>query len=138
MQLIEMATAADADRLADLYAKAFENTGFKQFASPEKRTELIVWLKGLCGNGKIWFCSDDAGPVVLGHYEAEKDEVVTIVTRDGAERAGHATTMLNGLVALFPSAKARPVTRGGQALAKKFGFSPSPDDQSLWVRARSD
>lgn len=138
MAEIERATPDDAARLADLYAKAFEKTGFKQFAAPEKRTELIEWLRPLCGEGKIWFRRDEVGPVALGHYEAEKDEVVTVVTRDGAERAGHATAMLEGLAALFPYAKARPVTRGGQALARKCGFSPSPSDHSVWVRARSD
>jgi hypothetical protein len=133
LQVVQ-AKRQDALLLADLYAKAFEKTGFKEFASSEKRTELVEWIEGLCDDGKIWFRTDETGPVVLGHYEPEKDEIVTIVTRDGAERAGHATAMLNGLAYLFPSAKTRPVTRGGQALATKCGFSPSPGDQSLWMR----
>jgi hypothetical protein len=30
--------------------------------------------------------------------------------------------------------KVQPVTRGGKALAKKFGFSPSEEDECVWSR----
>ncbi|WP_299913061.1 hypothetical protein [uncultured Paracoccus sp.] len=134
MEEIAQARTEDATSLADLYAKAFESTGFKEFALPEKRGELIVWLEGLCGAGKLWFSRDDAGVVSLGHYEPDKDEVVTIATRDGMEGNGHATTMLRKLASIYPTSKVRPVTRGGKAVAERCGFSPSPNDESLWVR----
>ena len=128
------ASIEDAHRLADLYAKGFEKTGLKKFALPEKRDELIGWIKILCSDGKIWFRCDKVGPVALGYYEEGKNEVVMIVKREGAEQAGHATAMLKDLVNFFPSACVRPVTSGGKALARKCRFSPSPGDPSLWVR----
>lgn len=124
----------DASCLAALYAKAFESTGFKEFAAPERREELVDWLKGLCAGGKVWFSGDADGPIVLGHYDADKNEVVTIATRDDVEGKGYATALLNKLVALYPSVSVRPVTRGGQSVARKCGFSPSTGDTSLWVR----
>lgn len=132
------AGAADASRLADLYAKGFEKTGFKKYAAPERRGELVTWIETLCKDGKLWFISDDQGPITLGHYEPEKDEVITIVTRDGMERQGHATTLLQQLTSAHPALKVRPVTRGGKALAARCGFSPSKDDESLWVRSEDE
>lgn len=134
MEEIVQARIEDAASLADLYAKAFESTGFKEFALPEKRGQLIVWLEGLCGEGKLWFSRDDAGAVALGHYEPGKDEVVTIATRDGMEGNGYATAMLRKLVCIYPTSKVRPVTKGGKAIATKCGFSPNPGNESLWMR----
>ncbi len=134
MAEVVRATVADASRLADLYAKAFEKTGFKKFAAPERRSELIIWLEGLCSDGKLWFISDDEGPVTIGHYEPEKGEVITIATRDGLERQGYATALLQALTKAHPSLSLRPVTRGGEALARKCGFAPSKEDQSVWKR----
>jgi hypothetical protein len=131
---ILVAMPEDAPRLADLYAKAFDHTGFKAFAAPDKRDELITWLEGLCKEGKLWFIEDDQGPVALGHYDLEKGEVITISTRDDMERKGYAMVMLQALVDKYPMLKVCPVTRGGKALAKKCGFSPSQCDESVWIR----
>ena len=130
---VVQAAPDQAAPLAELYAKAFRATGFTQFTTEDKREELIVWLKKLCEEGKIWFMRDELGPLVLGHYEPEKDEIITIATRDGMEGSGHATKMFQDLLVKFPSLKVRPVTRGGKALAAKCGFSPSEED-SVWVR----
>ena len=131
------AKAEDAESLAKLYAKAFEKTGFKKLAAPEKRDELIAWLCPLCEEGKLWFIADEIEPVVLCHYDAEKDEIITIATRDGMEGRGYGERMLKGLLGMFPTLKVRPVTRGGKALATKCGFEPSEEDESLWVRKTS-
>lgn len=127
------AKAEDAPGLGELYAKAFDKTGFKEFASLEKRDQLIEWLRPLCEAGKLWFIRDDKGPVCIGHYEPEKGEVITIATRDGAERNGYGEKMLRALMSEYPGLKVRPVTRGGKALAEKCGFAPDKNDQSVWV-----
>ena len=66
------AKGEDAPLLADLYAKAFSNTGFNGFAAPETRDELIAWIKNLADAGKLWFIRDEQGAVTLGHYEPGK------------------------------------------------------------------
>lgn len=134
MQKIKQADPDDAARLAALYAKAFKATAFKEFAVKEKRSELVLWMKDLCEKGKIWLRCDAEGPIVLGHFDEKKDEVITIVTRDNMEGQGEATAMLKYLVVLHPSLIVRPVTKGGQSVARKSGFSPTKDDRSLWVR----
>jgi streptogramin lyase len=96
------ATGEDAPLLADLYSKAFSETGFNKFAAPDKRGELIAWLKELADAGKLWFMRDEQGAVTLGHYEPEKGEVITIATRDGAERHGNGEKMLRALMACIP------------------------------------
>jgi hypothetical protein len=135
---IEQATAEDASLLAELCAKAFRETGFASVASEEKREELLVWLKQHCGAGKIWFMRDEAGPVTYAYYDPEKGEVVGIATRDGMEHKGNGSKMLEALCVKFPTLKVQPVSRGGKALAKKFGFSPSEDDECVWNRKRFD
>lgn len=134
MHEVERATSKDASRLADLYGKAFRKTGFAQFATEEAREELVSWINEHCEAGRLWFANDDNGPVALAHYDADKVELVTIVTRDGSERKGHAERLFRFLLAKYPSLKVRPVTKGGEALAKKLGFAPSKDDASLWTR----
>ena len=96
MSDVVKAKCEDAPLLADLYAKAFSKTGFKEFAAPEKRGDLIAWLKDLARAGKLWFIRDKQGAVTLGHYEPEKGEVITIATRDGAERHGHGEKKCSG------------------------------------------
>jgi hypothetical protein len=138
MSDVVKAKGEDAPLLADLYAKAFSNTGFKEFAAPERRGELIAWLRNLADAGKLWFMRDEQGAVTLGHYEPEKGEVITIATRDGAERHGNGEKMLRALMGMYPDLKVRPVTRGGKALATKCGFAPDATDESVWVRQGSD
>jgi hypothetical protein len=128
------ASSVDAASLGDLYARGFEKTGFKKIAPLEKRHELVEWLEGICRKDEIWFRRDQAGPIVLGHYSLQSDEVTLVVTRDGEERRGHGAAMLNGLLARHPTAKIRPVNNAGRALAKTCDFSPSVDDKSIWVR----
>jgi hypothetical protein len=137
MSDVMKAKGEDAPLLADLYAKAFSKTGFKKFSAPDKRGELIEWLKELADAGKLWFMRDNEGPVTLGHYEPEKGEVITIVTRDGAERLGNGEKMLGALLSMYPDLKVRPVTRSGEALAAKCGFAPDATDESVWVRPKS-
>jgi hypothetical protein len=132
---IKRAEPKDAACLADLYAKVLEKTGFAACAAPEKRSELIALLESLCRDGKLLFISDDRGPISLGHYDHDKGEVVAIVTRDGMERQGYGAMILEKFASAFPDLKLRPVTKGGEALAKKCGFSASRDDASLWNRA---
>jgi len=131
---IELAKAEDAEELAALYAKAFREIGFADIASEEKREELVVWLRDHCSAGRIWFIRDEAGPLTLAHYDSDKDEVTTIATRDGMERNGSGAQLFEALCAKFPTAKVQPVTRGGKALAKKFGFAPSEADKCVWSR----
>lgn len=128
------ANPEDALALVDLYAKAFDHTGFRQFTCPEKRHKLITWVEGLCREGKLWFVADHKGPASFGHYEPDKGEVITIATRDDAGGLGFATEVLQSLAAMNPRLAVRPVTRGGISLARKCGFLPSENDQSLWVR----
>lgn len=129
-----LATAADAQALAELYAKALKKTGFKEIADPEKRDELVASIENLCSAKELWFFADGQGPITFGHYDSEKDEVITISTRDNMERHGYATKMLRALIAIFQTLKVRPVTRGGEAVAKKCGFRPSKDDASVWIQ----
>lgn len=131
---IELAKAEDAEDLAALYAKVFLKTGFKDIASEEKRNELVVWLRDHCAAGRIWFIRDEEGPLTLAHYDADKNEVITIATRDGMERKGSGARMFKALCAKFPTLRVQPVTRGGKALAKKFGFSASEKDECVWSR----
>jgi hypothetical protein len=53
----------------------------------------------ICEARKISLMRDEHGPLCLGHYEADSDEVITVVTRDGAERQGHGKKMLRHLIA---------------------------------------
>jgi GNAT superfamily N-acetyltransferase len=137
MAEIELAKAEDAEELAALYAKAFRETGFADIASEEKREELVVWLRDHCAAGRIWFNRDEAGPLTLAHYDSDKDEVTAIATRDGMERKGAGAQLFEALCAKFPTARVQPVTRGGKALAKKFGFALSEADKSVWSRKTS-
>jgi hypothetical protein len=138
MNHVVKATGDDAPLLADLYAKAFSKTGFKQFAAPESRCKLITWLKDLAIAGQLWFMRDQQGAVTLGHYEPDKGEVITIVTRDGAERRGNGEKMLRALAGMYPDLKVRPVTSCGKALAKKCGFAPDETNNSVWSRQKLD
>jgi hypothetical protein len=133
MEEIIKATAENAQQLAGLYRKAFEEIGFREFTTPEKRGELITWLQELGEAGKLWFITDDQGPVTFAHYEADKDEVITIATRDDMERKGYAKRILRALVVKYPTLKLRPVTSGGKAIAAKCGFVPSQEDKSRWI-----
>jgi hypothetical protein len=134
MENVVKATPGEAAELVELYRKAFRKTGFAALCTDEKREKLLAWLKRRCEEGKIWIMRDENGPVTLGHYEPDKDEVISVVTRDDMEGNGYAERMLKALIVQYPSLKVRPVTRGGKALAKKCGFVPSEDDESLWVR----
>jgi GNAT superfamily N-acetyltransferase len=124
----------DASALVDLYAKAFDHTGFKQFTRPEKRGELVALVEVLCRDGKLWFVADDSGPAAFGHYEPNKDEVITIATRDDAEGKGFAKAVLQSFSTMNARLKLRPVTKGGKSLARSCGFAPTREDGSLWVR----
>ncbi len=127
------ARTQDAPQLADLYAKQFRATGFKRCAAPENREELLEWIEHLCRDNKFWIIRDNLGPVTLGHYEPCFLEIKTIVTRDGMEGQGYGTRMLRALATAEPLAKVRPVTKSGEALARKCGFTPSDQDKSLWI-----
>lgn len=122
-----------ASQLAELYAKGLARTGFTGYSSLETRAAFVEWLYGLCDQGAIWIIPDENGPVTLAHYDREKDEIVIVVTRDGMERQGYARSILRSLSEKHPSAKVRPVTKGGEAIARSSGFSPSRDDPSIWT-----
>lgn len=139
MQMVEdsiyLATANDATQLAELYAKQFRSTGFKKFADPVKREELVGWVKQLCIENKIWAIRDSMGPIVLGHYEPDLNEIKTVVTRDDKERQGYATRMLCFLATAEPLATVIPVNKPFKALARKCGFSPRDKNEPIWIRS---
>lgn len=124
----------DAERLADLYGKGFRKTGFASFDEPEFRPKLIEWLRPHCESGSLWFVADEKGPITLAHYDSDKGEVTLIVTRDDARRRGHASKLFERLLEMFPDLKIRAVTRGGTALAKKYGFKESSRADPVWSR----
>lgn len=135
MRKIILADPDDSECLSDLYAKAFKATGFAEKAALENRDRLVLWLRELCAERKIWLRRDAKGPTVLGHFDDDKNEVITIVTRKDVEGSGEATAMLQHLVDRSPSVRVRPVTSGGRSVARKCGFSPSDKDHNIWVRS---
>jgi hypothetical protein len=132
---ISPATGRDVDQLADMYAKQFRATGFSKRAEIKSRGELVEWVAQLCREDKLWTIRDGFGPITLGHYEPDLQEIKTVVTRDGMEGKGYGTRMLCYLAMAYPLAKVVPVTSSGRALARKCGFSPKQDDESTWIRS---
>lgn len=131
---IHYAISTDMLQLAYLYGKGLTAAGFARLAAPENREELHELAEKLCNDYKLLTIRDSLGPISLMHYEPGLAEIKMIVARADKVRQGYGTRMLHAIATAAPSAKIHPVTKLGEGLARKCGFSPKVDDGSTWVR----
>lgn len=137
MHEIMLATQEDVPQLLGLYCKALRAAAMDTVPCSEgKRDDFIKWLAERCESQHFWVAREQLNPlpIALMEFDADKNEIISIVVCDEMERKGIATFMIKKFQEREASLRAIPVSRGGKALLRKCNFI---DAGNHWIWRRS-